>query len=99
MVRDVRGEWSDPERVPEYLAREIPHRDVAEGMLRESSAEQVERFLDLGTGAAARSRRFYASRHRSTRLSRRSPPITLQISASAHCSARSTRCSNPAGCS
>jgi tRNA (cmo5U34)-methyltransferase len=50
MVRDVLGEWSDPERVAEYLAREIPYRDVAEGMLIEALPEQVERFLDLGTG-------------------------------------------------
>lgn len=50
MVRDVQGEWSDPERVAEYLAREIPYRDVAEGMLLEALPEQVERFLDLGTG-------------------------------------------------
>jgi tRNA (cmo5U34)-methyltransferase len=50
MVRDVHGEWSDPERVAEYLAREIPYRDAAEGMLLEALPEQVERFLDLGTG-------------------------------------------------
>jgi tRNA (cmo5U34)-methyltransferase len=44
------GEWSDPERVAEYLAREIPYRDVAERMLLEALPERVERFLDLGTG-------------------------------------------------
>lgn len=26
-------EWSEPERVAEYLAREIPHRHAAEKML------------------------------------------------------------------
>jgi cyclopropane fatty-acyl-phospholipid synthase-like methyltransferase len=50
MVRAVVGEWSDPERVAEYLAREIPYRDVAEKMLLEALPERVERFLDLGTG-------------------------------------------------
>jgi cyclopropane fatty-acyl-phospholipid synthase-like methyltransferase len=50
MVRDVLGEWSNPERVAEYLAREIPYRDVAERMLLEALPVQVERFLDLGTG-------------------------------------------------
>jgi tRNA (cmo5U34)-methyltransferase len=50
MVQDVLGEWSDPERVAEYLAREIPYRDVAERMLLEALPEQIERFLDLGTG-------------------------------------------------
>lgn len=44
------GEWSEPGRVTEYLSREIPHRDVAEGMLLEALPEGVERFLDLGTG-------------------------------------------------
>ena len=43
-------EWGDPERVAEYLAREIPHRDVAEEMLLEALPAQVERFVDLGTG-------------------------------------------------
>jgi SAM-dependent methyltransferase len=43
-------EWSDQNRVEEYLSREIPHRDVAEAMLLESLPERVERFLDLGTG-------------------------------------------------
>lgn len=50
MVRSVLDEWSDPERVAEYLAREIPYRDVAERMLLEALPERVERFLDLGTG-------------------------------------------------
>lgn len=55
-------EWGDPERVAEYLAREIPHRDVAEEMLLEALPPQVERFVDLGTGdgrllAAIRDRR------------------------------------------
>ncbi len=43
-------EWSDPERVAEYLSREIPYRDIAERMLLEALPEQIERFLDLGTG-------------------------------------------------
>ncbi|HEU5252107.1 MAG TPA: class I SAM-dependent methyltransferase [Solirubrobacterales bacterium] len=42
--------WSDPERVSEYLSREIPHRDVAEGMLLAALPRQVDRVLDLGTG-------------------------------------------------
>ncbi|HET6997548.1 MAG TPA: class I SAM-dependent methyltransferase [Solirubrobacterales bacterium] len=43
-------EWRDPERVAEYLAREIPHRPIAEEMLLEALPSRVERFLDLGTG-------------------------------------------------
>ncbi len=43
-------EWSDPERVSEYLAREIPHRDLAERLLLQALPERVERLLDLGTG-------------------------------------------------
>ena len=42
--------WTDPERVAEYLAREIPHRDVAEGLLLAALPSRIERFLDLGTG-------------------------------------------------
>lgn len=42
--------WTDPERVAEYLAREIPHRNVAEELLLEALPSKVERFLDLGTG-------------------------------------------------
>lgn len=49
-MADSVGEWSEPERVAEYLSREIPHRAVAEGMLIEALPEKVERFLDLGTG-------------------------------------------------
>lgn len=44
------GEWSDPERVAEYLSREIPHRLTAENLLLEALPPRVERFLDLGTG-------------------------------------------------
>jgi SAM-dependent methyltransferase len=44
------GEWSDPGRVAEYLSREIPHRDIAEGMLLDALPRRVDRFLDLGTG-------------------------------------------------
>lgn len=43
-------EWSDQERVADYLSREIPHRHVAEQMLLEALPEQVTRILDLGTG-------------------------------------------------
>jgi cyclopropane fatty-acyl-phospholipid synthase-like methyltransferase len=43
-------EWSDPERVSKYLAREIPHRDLAERMLLQALPDQVGRVLDLGTG-------------------------------------------------
>jgi tRNA (cmo5U34)-methyltransferase len=44
------GGWSDPERVDEYLSREIPHRQLAEAMLLTALPARVERFLDLGTG-------------------------------------------------
>jgi SAM-dependent methyltransferase len=43
-------EWSDPDRVAEYLSREIPHRQTAEAMLLQALPERVDRFLDLGTG-------------------------------------------------
>jgi tRNA (cmo5U34)-methyltransferase len=43
-------EWSNPERVTEYLLREIPYRDVAEGILLDALPDRVERILDLGTG-------------------------------------------------
>jgi cyclopropane fatty-acyl-phospholipid synthase-like methyltransferase len=43
-------EWSDPKRVTEYLAREIPHRGLAESMLLAALPPKVERALDLGTG-------------------------------------------------
>jgi tRNA (cmo5U34)-methyltransferase len=43
-------EWSDPERVAEYLSREIPHRQTAEGVLLQALPERVDRVLDLGTG-------------------------------------------------
>jgi tRNA (cmo5U34)-methyltransferase len=44
------NEWSDPNRVTDYLSREIPHRDLAEAMLVEALPERIDRFLDLGTG-------------------------------------------------
>lgn len=44
------SEWSQPERVAEYLSREIPQRLTAEEMLLEALPRRVERFLDLGTG-------------------------------------------------
>lgn len=47
---DSGREWSDPERVSEYLGREIPHRHVAEELLLEALPDRVERVLDLGTG-------------------------------------------------
>jgi tRNA (cmo5U34)-methyltransferase len=42
--------WSDPERVSEYLSREIPHRPLAEAMLLAALPSRVARVLDLGTG-------------------------------------------------
>jgi cyclopropane fatty-acyl-phospholipid synthase-like methyltransferase len=42
--------WTDPERVAEYLSREIPHRRLAEQMLLQALPARVERVLDLGTG-------------------------------------------------
>jgi tRNA (cmo5U34)-methyltransferase len=46
----VSDEWSDRERVAEYLSREMPHRGIAEEMLLQALPPRVERFLDLGTG-------------------------------------------------
>lgn len=46
----VPSEWSQPERVAEYLSREIPHRQAAEEVLLEALPARVERILDLGTG-------------------------------------------------
>lgn len=47
---ETASEWSRPERVAEYLSREIPHRLTAEEMLLEALPGRVGRFLDLGTG-------------------------------------------------
>lgn len=44
------SEWSNPERVAEYLSREIPHRQTAEALLLEALPARVDRLLDLGTG-------------------------------------------------
>lgn len=44
------GEWADRARVAEYLAREIPHRRIAEEMLLQALPAEVERCIDLGTG-------------------------------------------------
>jgi tRNA (cmo5U34)-methyltransferase len=44
------GEWANQARVAEYLAREIPHRQIAEKMLLAALPEQIERCIDLGTG-------------------------------------------------
>jgi cyclopropane fatty-acyl-phospholipid synthase-like methyltransferase len=49
-VPSRRAGWSDPERVDEYLSREIPHRPLAEAMLLAALPPRVERVLDLGTG-------------------------------------------------
>jgi SAM-dependent methyltransferase len=49
-VPRVSSEWSEPGRVSEYLAREIPHRDVAEQLLLEALPTRIGSFLDLGTG-------------------------------------------------
>jgi len=46
----VSGEWTNQARVADYLAREIPHRQIAEEMLLAALPEQVERCIDLGTG-------------------------------------------------
>jgi tRNA (cmo5U34)-methyltransferase len=46
----VSGEWTNQARVAEYLAREIPHRQIAERMLLTALPEQAERCIDLGTG-------------------------------------------------
>jgi tRNA (cmo5U34)-methyltransferase len=43
-------EWSQPQRVSEYLSREIPHRLTAEELLLGALPARVERVLDLGTG-------------------------------------------------
>jgi tRNA (cmo5U34)-methyltransferase len=43
-------EWTNPDRVAEYLSREIPNRQLAEAMLLEALPQRVDRFLDLGTG-------------------------------------------------
>lgn len=43
-------EWRDPDRVAEYLSREIPHRPIAEAMLLDALPPRVGRVLDLGTG-------------------------------------------------
>jgi tRNA (cmo5U34)-methyltransferase len=44
------GEWSEPQRVAEYLDRDVPYRQAAEQVLLEALPERVERFLDLGCG-------------------------------------------------
>lgn len=44
------SEWSDPWRIGDYLAREIPHRDIAEQLLLEALPEHVQSVVDLGTG-------------------------------------------------
>ena len=49
-MADSVGEWSESERVAEYLSREIPHRAIAEEMLIDALPGRVGRFLDLGTG-------------------------------------------------
>jgi len=50
IVLAMTDEWAQPERVDEYLRREIPHRDFAEAMLAAALPERVERFADLGCG-------------------------------------------------
>jgi SAM-dependent methyltransferase len=51
IFQTVPTEWSDPARVSDYLAREIPHRDLAEQLLLEALPARLGSFLDLGTGA------------------------------------------------
>lgn len=43
-------DWRNSGCVADYLAREIPHRAIAESMLLEALPARVERFIDLGTG-------------------------------------------------
>jgi len=43
-------EWSDPNRVSEYLSREIPNRRLAEAMLLAALPDRLDDLLDLGTG-------------------------------------------------
>lgn len=50
LAPSVSSEWSNSGRVAEYLAREMPHRDVAEEMLLSALPQQITRFVDLGTG-------------------------------------------------
>jgi len=49
-VRSVPDGWRDHGHVAEYLSREIPYRDVADGMLLDALPARVEGFIDLGTG-------------------------------------------------
>jgi tRNA (cmo5U34)-methyltransferase len=44
------ADWTDPARVAEYLSRELPYRETAERLLLEALPEQLESFVDLGTG-------------------------------------------------
>jgi tRNA (cmo5U34)-methyltransferase len=48
--RAAASEWSEEERVSEYLARGIPHRETAEELLLAALPARVGRFLDLGSG-------------------------------------------------
>jgi SAM-dependent methyltransferase len=50
IVPAMADEWVQPERVDDYLRREIPYRDLAEEMLVAALPERVERFADLGCG-------------------------------------------------
>jgi SAM-dependent methyltransferase len=49
-VLSVPDGWRDRGHVAEYLSREIPYRDIAEGMLLDALPARVGRFIDLGTG-------------------------------------------------
>lgn len=51
IVSRVPTEWSDPQRISDYLAREIPYRNLAEQLLLQALPDRVESFVDLGTGA------------------------------------------------
>jgi len=46
----VDGEWSDSERIEDYLKREIPFRDEAERIALEAAPQVVDAALDLGSG-------------------------------------------------
>jgi hypothetical protein len=45
--------WRDPSRVSEYLAREIPNRDIAEAILLQALPARVERSLILARATVA----------------------------------------------
>ena len=89
------NEWSDPERVADYLKRETPHRDIAEGMLLEALPDRVEHVLrprdrrrsNAGARALPRIRTLTASAstapsrclHAPASASRQDPGVELKV--------------------